>query len=80
VTLSVAPELRAVLGVGEGLASLGVSGGVGLGASASLRVRLLDDLGLEAHYRESHSLLGTQAPGGATDVERFATVRAVYRR
>jgi hypothetical protein len=80
VTLAFAPELRAVLGVGEGLTALGVSGGVGLGASASVRLRLLDDLGLELHYRESHALLSTTSPEGATDVERFATVRAVYRR
>jgi len=56
-------------------------------ASASIDVRTAatvavseqrDELFAELHFRESHAFLSGSA-GGATDVERFATLRLVYR-
>jgi hypothetical protein len=60
------------LGAGAGGVTLGFEGGATLG--------LFDAFALEALYRESHALVSDGARGGATDVERWVTLAAVYRR
>lgn len=79
VMLSLAPEVTWIVDAGGALASLGVSGmGAAVGVSMRIRLRILRELFGEITYRESHAFLDAQA-GGATDVERFATLRLVYR-
>lgn len=78
-SLSITPEAQWIAVVGDALRALGVAGdAVCIGGSARLRVRLVDALAAELAYREAHALLGGTFGGGA-DVERFATLRLVYR-
>jgi len=79
LTLMIGPEATWIVDVGKALGNLGVSSmGVAIGGWARIRVRLLQELFGEIAYRESHAFLDTEG-GGATDVERFATLRVVYR-
>ncbi len=77
-TLELFPEARLIVDVGA-LGTFGVSStGGSIGGTAAVRLRMLPELFAELAYRESHAFL--DAPrGGATDVERFATVRVFYR-
>jgi hypothetical protein len=80
VTISLFPEVQWIVDVGGGLAAQGVSSsGVAIGGSARVRLRLLNELFADLTYRESHAFLGTAVGQGATDVERFVSVRLVYR-
>lgn len=79
LSLSLFPEAQWIVDVGGELNALGVSqSGAAVGGSARIRLRILDELFADLTYRESHAFLGT-ASGGGTDVERFLTLRAVYR-
>ncbi|MDQ3033721.1 MAG: hypothetical protein M3Y87_14990 [Myxococcota bacterium] len=80
LTVSFFPEVQWIVDVGGALAALGVSSsGVSIGGSARVRLRLLSQLFADLTYRESHAFLSTAVGQGATDVERFASVRLVYR-
>jgi hypothetical protein len=80
-TFVLAPEAHWIVDVGSGLSAIGVdSTGASVGGSARVRLRLLDELFVDATYRESHAFLGTASGRGGVDVERFATLRLVYAR
>jgi hypothetical protein len=55
-------------------------GGVAFGFEARFSVALLDEMALEATYREAHALVSDGTQGGATDIERWVVLAAVYRR
>jgi hypothetical protein len=81
LTFTLAPEAQWIVDVGSGLSAIGVdSTGASVGGSARVRLRLLDELFVDATYRESHAFLGTASGRGGADVERFATLRLVYAR
>lgn len=80
ITVSLFPEAQWIVDVGGGLSALGVSSsGASIGGSARLRLRILSELSADLTYREAHAFLGSSVGDGGTDVERFASVRLVYR-
>ena len=79
LSFALLPEAQWIVDVGGALNALGVAqSGVAVGGSARVRLRLVDALFADLTYRESHAFLSA-AGGGGTDVERFVTLRAVYR-
>lgn len=79
VALGFGPSVHVFALVTDGLAQHGVGRGVGVGGEARVHVELTAALALEAFYRESHSFLSTSIDRDVSDVERFATVQAIYR-
>lgn len=78
-SFTLAPEVQWIVDVGGGLSQIGVSSsGAAVGGAARVRLRILDEFFADLTYRESHAFLSSSA-GGGTDVERFVTVRLVYR-
>lgn len=80
LSIALWPEATWIVDVGSALASLGVSSsGAAIGGTVRIRLQILAELFAELAYRESHAFLGSSAGGGGSDVERFGTVRLVYR-
>lgn len=81
VTLRLAPELLLVAGLHTSLVD--ESGlartGTGLGAEASVDVRVAEPVLVRIEYRESHVSLNTAWALRFTDVDRFGAVRVVLR-
>jgi hypothetical protein len=79
VGLRLAPEAQYVL-VGNGLEERGVaSSGFALGGEVALEIAVSSALTLELCGRFTRTWLGTSEGPSATDTERFATARAVWR-
>ncbi len=79
LSFALVPEGQWIVDVGGALSALGVAqSGAAVGGSARVRVRLVDELFADLTYRESHAFLSASG-GGGSDVERFVTLRAVYR-
>jgi hypothetical protein len=79
LSFSLFPELQWIVDVGGALNTIGVAAsGAAFGGSARIRLRILDELFADLTYRESHAFLSTES-GSGTDVERFVTLRLVYR-
>jgi hypothetical protein len=78
VALRVVPEAQWLM-VGDALEALGVaSSGISLGGDAALELVLGGGLTLELSYREAHAIMSSSLGKSASDVERFATLRAVW--
>jgi len=78
VALRLVPEAQ-WLTVGDALEALGVaSSGISIGGDAALELILGRGLALELSYREAHAILSSSLGDGASDVERFTTLRAVW--
>ena len=74
-------DLQWLASVADILQGLGTGGGgVAFGFEARFSAAILDELALEATYREAHALVSDGTRGGATDVERWVVLAAVYRR
>jgi hypothetical protein len=81
LVVSLAPELFWINVLTAELRSAGGTSGTGVafGGEIGLDFRLLARLQLSLNYRESHAVIGTVWSADMTDVERFATVRLVFR-
>jgi hypothetical protein len=78
LALRLAPEVQWVM-VGDALEALGVaSSGISIGGDAALELVLSPALALELGYREAHAIMSSSLGDGASDVERFTTLRAVW--
>jgi hypothetical protein len=65
--------------VGYALEELGVaSSGFAIGGDAAFELVLGESLSLELSYRQAHAIMSAALGGGASDVERFTTLRAVW--
>lgn len=80
-TLALGADVQWLAAVADVLQGLGAgAGGVAFGFEASFSATVLDELALEASYREAHAFVSDGARGGASDVERWIVLAAVYRR
>ncbi len=81
VVLRLAPELHGLVYVSGALQTVGDagSGGLAVGAEASLRIAASELMGIEFAYRESHASVATAWGVPLTDVERFASLAAVVQ-
>lgn len=78
VALRLVPEIQLVQ-VGDALEERGVSGsGLAFGGDAALELVLSRGLSLALSYREAHAVMSSTEGDGASDVERFSTVRGVW--
>jgi hypothetical protein len=76
--LRLGPEGNLIVGVSNELQELGVEGsGTAFGGEAAIEVRVSDAIWTELAYRESHAQLGSSLGDGASDVERYVTLRVV---
>lgn len=80
-SIAVGADLQWLAAVADVLQGLGAgAGGLAFGFEARFSASLIDELALEATYREAHAMVSDGSAGGATDVERWVVLAAVYRR
>jgi hypothetical protein len=79
LALRLAPELQYLL-VGDALEELGVSSsGFAFGGDAALELTLSTHLAIELTFRQANAIMSSALGPDSTDVERFASLRVVWR-